>query len=336
MSTAEPTHLDDGELRFLARAGGRGAPGRDRRAPRSLPGVLRRLDRLDTPDPLLVRMRDTAGLGESPGDSALREPPSSLPTANSRPPHSPARRPRPGPPPPADDEAPTGEGTPRRIGDYDVLGEVGRGGMGVVYKARQRRLNGWSALKVILEGRRARRSRGSGSAWRPSGRRVQHPNIVQVYDVGEHDGLPFLAMEWVEGGSLADRLDGRPLDPAAAAAWSSRWPGRSRCSTRAGVIHRDLKPANVLLRPRSAEADRRLATGLADSPPTPKVADFGMAKRSRGDGGLSGTGSSSGTPQLHGPRAGRGAGHGRPGGGRLRPRRDPLRAAHRPPAVPRR
>ena len=100
---------------------------------------------------------------------------------------------------------------PKQIGDYDILGEVGRGAMGVVYKARHRRLNRLVALKMVLAGEFA--SPALEHRFRLEAElaaRVQHPNIVHVYEIGSYEGRPFLAMEWVEGGSMASRLDGDP------------------------------------------------------------------------------------------------------------------------------
>ena len=115
---------------------------------------------------------------------------------------------------------PAGEGPshPGEVGQYVVLGEVGRGGMGVVYQARHRDLRRLVALKMILAGgfaSEAQRQRFRREAELAA--RVQHPHIVQVYEVGLHDGRPFLAMEWVDGGTLADRLGGDPWPPHAAA-----------------------------------------------------------------------------------------------------------------------
>src|SRR5262249_38398143 len=116
------------------------------------------------------------------------------------------------------DPACQGPSPPTDVGQYVVLGEVGRGGMGGVYKAQDRALRRTVALKMILAGAFAsevQRQRFRREAELAA--RVQHPHIVQVYEVGLHDGRPFLAMEWVGGGSLADRLGGDPWPPHAAA-----------------------------------------------------------------------------------------------------------------------
>jgi serine/threonine-protein kinase len=145
-----------------------------------------------------------------------------------------------------------------------LLEEVGRGGMGVVYKARQASLNRLVALKMILAGSHA----GPEALARflreaETVARLKHPHVVQVYDYGSHEGTPFFSLEYLEGGSLADRLKGQPQPPAPAAQVVQTLAGAVQAAHDQGIVHRDLKPANVLL--------------AADG--TPKVADFGLAKR---------------------------------------------------------
>src|SRR5205807_3292135 len=130
----------------------------------------------------------------------------------------------------------------------EVLAELGRGGMGVVYKARQTKLQRTVALKMILAGGHA----GSAELERfrteaEAIARLQHPHIVQIYEVGEQDGLPFFSLEFCAGGSLARQLEGKSLTPREAAELVETLAGAVAAAHRAGVVHRDLKPANVLL-----------------------------------------------------------------------------------------
>jgi WD40 repeat protein/tRNA A-37 threonylcarbamoyl transferase component Bud32 len=158
-----------------------------------------------------------------------------------------------------------GEGElPRPFGNYELLEEIGRGGMGVVYKARQVKLNRIVAVKLVLAGM----ATGSADLARLRSEaeaiaRLQDPHIVQIFEVGEHEGLPFLALEFCPGGSLARRLDGTPLPPPEAARLIEQLARAVHAVHEQNVVHRDLTPANVLL--------------AADG--TPKVTDFGLAKR---------------------------------------------------------
>ena len=146
---------------------------------------------------------------------------------------------------------------PKQVGDYEILAEVGRGGMGVVYKARHRGLHRLAALKMVLAGEFA--SPAQELRFRLEAElaaRVQHPNIVQVYEVGSYQGRPFLAMEWVEGGSLAIRLDGKPWPPGEAASLLETLAHAIHVAHGEGVVHRDLKPANILLQENDAGGSR--------------------------------------------------------------------------------
>src|SRR5262249_43630376 len=142
----------------------------------------------------------------------------------------------------------TGRGWPAVPG-HEVLGELGRGGMGVVYKARQTALKRLVALKVVLAEEHASpeqlaRFRAEAEALG----RLAHPHIVAVYEVGEHHGRPFLSFELVEGDSLARKLDGAPQPPRQAAGLVETLARAVHHAHLQGVIHRDLKPANILLR----------------------------------------------------------------------------------------
>ncbi len=154
---------------------------------------------------------------------------------------------------------------------YQILDEVGRGGMGVVYKAWHRRLGRPVALKMILAGvHAAPRALDRFRREAESIARLQHPNIVQIFDFGEHDGRPYLALEFVEGGSLAQHLGGKAQTARRTAEFVGELARATHAAHLAGIVHRDLKPANVL---------------LTDSG-VPKITDFGIAKRLDGDVGF--------------------------------------------------
>ena len=148
-----------------------------------------------------------------------------------------------------------------RIGSYRIERVLGRGGMGIVYLARHDRLNRPVALKVLpahASADRITRFRREAEVIAA----LRHPNIVQMFEIGDHDGQPFLVMEYVPGGSLGEKLAVAPLRPTEAARLIETIARALAAAHRQGVIHRDLKPANLLL----------------DPPDGPKVADFGLAK----------------------------------------------------------
>lgn len=157
---------------------------------------------------------------------------------------------------------------------YEVLAEIGRGGMGVVYRARQVGLNRLVALKMVRGAEYASsellaRFRAEAEAVA----RLHHPQIVQIYDYGEHDGLPYLALELVEGGTLAARLNGTPWPAPQAAALVETLARAVDFAHQRGVIHRDLKPANILI---AAETAELVGSGAAGT--QVKITDFGLAK----------------------------------------------------------
>jgi WD40 repeat protein/serine/threonine protein kinase/tetratricopeptide (TPR) repeat protein len=169
---------------------------------------------------------------------------------------------------------------------YEVLGELGRGGMGVVYRARQVLLNRPCVLKMILAGVHADdESVVRFLAEARTVARLQHPNVVEIHHIGVADDLPFFELEYVEGGSLEKRLDGTPWPPRRAAALVEALTRGVAEAHRLGIVHRDLKPGNVLL--------------AADG--TPKVTDFGLAKSLTTDSGLTRTDSIMGSPGYMAP-----------------------------------
>ncbi|WP_165224027.1 protein kinase domain-containing protein [Aquisphaera insulae] len=178
------------------------------------------------------------------------------------------------------------------IPGFADLAEIGRGGCGVVYRATETVTGRTVAMKVLRGGSLAS---ASEHAWflgeARAAANLRHPNLVTVLAVGEERGLPYYAMEYLPGGSLADRLDGTPLPPGEAARLVGAVAGAVQYAHGAGVIHRDLKPGNILL----------------DGPPapgpigTPRVSDFGMAKREGADLGRTPTHAVLGTPSYMAP-----------------------------------
>jgi serine/threonine protein kinase len=191
---------------------------------------------------------------------------------------------------------------PSHIGSYEVLGELGRGGMGVVYQARQAGLNRLVALKMVLAGGHA--GRPELDRFRTEAQavaRLQHPNIVQIYEIGEHQGRPFLALEFIDGGNLADHLQETPLPAQPAARLMETLARAIHHAHLQGIVHRDLKPANVLLAPAPAAP---AGSGPALEGPvlgTPKIADFGLAKNLDDDSRQTQTGVVVGTPSYMAP-----------------------------------
>jgi tetratricopeptide (TPR) repeat protein/tRNA A-37 threonylcarbamoyl transferase component Bud32 len=189
------------------------------------------------------------------------------------------------------------------VSGFEILGLLGRGGMGVVYKARQARLKRLVALKMILGGEHARpellarfRSEAEAAA------RLRHPNIVQVYEVGEEVGRPYLVMEFVEGVSLARRLAQSPLAAMQAAQVVGTLAGAVHYAHQRGVIHRDLNPNNILVEVEGG--GWRVEEKDTNHPPPAtlhlKITDFGLAKLVDAEGGTQ-TGAVLGTPSYMAP-----------------------------------
>jgi WD40 repeat protein len=179
----------------------------------------------------------------------------------------------------------------RSIGAYDLLEEIAHGNMGVVYRARHRELGRLVALKTISRGPVAGRDALARFRTEASAvARLQHPNIVQIFEIGEADGLPYVVLEFIGGGSLSQRLSGRPCEPRDAARLVECLALATDYAHRQGVLHRDLKPANVLL----------------TSEGTPKIVDFGIAKLSDRQDSPTEAGEVFGTPAYMAPEQARG------------------------------
>jgi eukaryotic-like serine/threonine-protein kinase len=176
---------------------------------------------------------------------------------------------------------------PKSVAGYEIISILGRGAMGVVYKARQRGLDRLVALKMILSGEHASADDlGRFQAEANAVAQLQHPGIVQIFEVGEDAGRPFFSLEFVDGVSLHKKIQGTPLPAKEAAALLEKMAEAIDYAHQRGVIHRDLKPANVLLTSAGA----------------PKIGDFGLAKRLEEDeSGLTKTGTVLGTPSYMSP-----------------------------------
>jgi serine/threonine protein kinase/tetratricopeptide (TPR) repeat protein len=177
---------------------------------------------------------------------------------------------------------------------YDVLGILGEGGMGIVYKAHQVRLDRFVALKMIRAGTGARHqdlARFEAEARAVAA--IEHANIVRIFEIGEHEGMPFCSLEYLPGGSLARKIDGKPRPVDEAASIVATLASAMEVAHKRGIVHRDLKPANVLI--------------AADG--TLKVSDFGLVKLLEEDSSQTRTGTILGTPSYMSPEQANGEIH---------------------------
>src|SRR5262245_626213 len=195
-----------------------------------------------------------------------------------------------------------------RIGEYEIEKEIGRGGMGVVYKARHIGLDRDVALKTILSGRFASsedRSRFQAEAIAAA--KLSHKGIVPIFEIGEAAGQPFFSMPLIAGQNLAERLRAGPLPPVVAARLLRKIAAAVAYAHSAGVIHRDLKPGNILLSPADSNCDLSTSEGLDAC--EPRITDFGLAKRLGEGAGLTMTGQILGTPSYMPPEQASGYRH---------------------------
>ena len=173
-----------------------------------------------------------------------------------------------------------------RIGDYDVLCEIARGGMGAVFKAKHRKLDRVVALKMMLAGPFATdEEKNRFRVEAEAAAQLDHPNIVPVFNVGEHNHLPYFSMGYVEGESLAAKIQNEPLSIEIAASIAQQLAEAMAYAHAKGVLHRDIKPLNVLV----------------DKQGAPRLTDFGLARRTDSNNDLTGTGQVLGTPSYMSP-----------------------------------
>ncbi len=177
------------------------------------------------------------------------------------------------------------------VGDYELLEEIARGGMGVVYRARQSSLKRIVAVKMIRSGEFAgeaevRRFRAEAEA----AANLRHPNIVAIHEIGEHEGRHYFSMDFVAGQNLAQVCGGQPVAARQAAEWLKAIAEAVQFAHQRGVLHRDLKPQNILV----------------DAEGRPHVTDFGLAKDLHADGGVTQTGAVMGSPSYMAPEQARG------------------------------
>jgi eukaryotic-like serine/threonine-protein kinase len=177
------------------------------------------------------------------------------------------------------------------FGDYELLQEIARGGMGVIYKARQASLNRTVALKMILSGQLANEAEVKRfHAEAEAAANLQHPNIVAIHEVGKHDGRHYFTMDFVEGQNLAQVIGGQPVPAQSAAQYAKTIAETIHFAHQRGTLHRDLKPQNVMI-----DADDHV-----------RITDFGLAKRLHGNNDLTRTGAVMGSPNYMAPEQAQG------------------------------
>ncbi len=181
---------------------------------------------------------------------------------------------------------PAAEMIGRSVGEHDLLEEIGQGGMGLVYRARHRRLQRLVALKMLRTN--VLSAAGDVQRFRNEAEvlaQLDHPHIVPIHDVGEHEGRVYFSMKLIEGGGLDGQLERFRDDPQGAARLVAQVARAVHHAHQRGILHRDLKPSNILL----------------DREGQPHVSDFGLSKRIESDGSLTQTGAIVGTPQYMAP-----------------------------------
>jgi serine/threonine protein kinase len=285
---------------------------------------------------LVARHPELAGMLECLDTLEQLAPPAVQPTDQPSPANAPTlgQEVHPGVAPPAPTGGPA-VGTD--FGKYVLLAEIGRGGMGVVHRALQKDLGRPVALKMILAGAQAgaqdlARFRTEAEAVA----RLRHPNIVHIYEVGEHDGRPYFSLEFVDGGSLDAKLDGTPLPSRPAAQLVETLARAVHHAHEHGIVHRDLKPANILLQKMPTTKDTKEHQGKQGDPAPepgraansasplgpfvsfvslvvdswiPKITDFGLAKKLDQSLGQTQSGSILGTPSYMAPEQAEGKTH---------------------------
>ncbi|MFO0815765.1 MAG: WD40 repeat domain-containing serine/threonine protein kinase [Gemmatales bacterium] len=212
---------------------------------------------------------------------------------------------------------------PETVGKYQVIKEVGRGGMGVVYQAWDASLKRHVAIKMVLLGKFS--GKQEHQRFRKESEvvaKLQHPNIVQIHEVGQHQDLPYLVLEWIDGGTLGHYMKKQKLQPREAATLIQQIASGLQCAHSLGIIHRDLKPGNILLSSNASNStsidlvadDATIETtappshkSLPISQYTAKLTDFGLAKLMEEDDQLTQTGQVMGTPSYLSPEQAKGS-----------------------------